>query len=331
VERKYRGYLDHELVHTQKRRRLDEEQTLFGLKNAREELRQLEKMYAEDELVDETEQIVLGRARYDVKRREARYELWKKQRDYGIEFNERPKEKALRRGVALKRTALERFRRDVVIGQRGRRVAALRARRALERRKRSLSRLAADLAGMRVRATVAGILLHGPVEGALARRFAIGAQVSAANPVATIVDPAALVAKLTVPAKRILDVAVGTKARIRFDVAGAEEYDGVVTELDLLPRAGKLQLVVRPDRPLRRELLAAGCKADLVLTETKEALAVPAAAVFRSGGRAFCLMKADGALVPVEVGATDGTHVEITSGLAEGDEVLLPPKPEEKE
>ncbi|KKK80590.1 hypothetical protein LCGC14_2821990, partial [marine sediment metagenome] len=72
------------------------------------------------------------------------------------------------------------------------------------------------------------------------------------------------------------------------------------------------------------------CEVELVLARLKDALSVPIAAVFTEQEKTICYHVRPGGVetVEVKVGRMNDRRVEIISGLAEGDEVLLVP-PEE--
>ena len=64
-------------------------------------------------------------------------------------------------------------------------------------------------------------------------------------------------------------------------------------------------------------------RADVVAGEASNALTLPREAVAWRGGRSF-VRKASGEETEVKTGLADAARIEITSGLAEGDEVALP-------
>ena len=68
-------------------------------------------------------------------------------------------------------------------------------------------------------------------------------------------------------------------------------------------------------------------EARVVLWETERTLKVPVSALFRQGNQWAALVLRDGRaeLVPVEAGRSSGTEVQVSSGLSEGDEVILYP------
>ena len=74
---------------------------------------------------------------------------------------------------------------------------------------RVYARLEHVLGTMVIKAPADGILLHGPLEGALSRAFKPGSQVNAFEAVVSVAKPGDLVLSFTVPAKEILRVKKG--------------------------------------------------------------------------------------------------------------------------
>jgi len=68
-------------------------------------------------------------------------------------------------------------------------------------------------------------------------------------------------------------------------------------------------------------------EARVIVWQSERVLKVPVSAVFRRGTAWSAYVVRDGraALVPVEVGRSSGTETQVTSGLNEGDEVILYP------
>ena len=68
---------------------------------------------------------------------------------------------------------------------------------------------------------------------------------------------------------------------------------------------------------------------EIILAELHDVLSVPIAAVFSEGEDTYCYKKHGGGheRVPVKIGRTSETQVQILSGLDEGDSVLLAPPP----
>jgi HlyD family secretion protein len=113
---------------------------------------------------------------------------------------------------------------------------------------------------------------------------------------------------------------------ITVQALGNKSFDGPVTRtswsLDPATRSLKTEIdVPNPDGLLRPGMYAT---IQLRLDEVANALVVPAAAIVRDGGT-FCCVVEGGAIVrrPVELGLRSGDEIEVKSGLAETDLVVL--------
>jgi len=300
--------------------RKGQEQTV---KNAEEELKQLEKMYEEDELVDDTEMIVMERSRWNLERRRKYRDWWIQARKWTDETTRPRWEEQQDFDLKLKLASLERAREEFRMGAESREMSRAKAERAWSKKKRNIERLEFVLATMEIKAPADGVLLHGPLEGATGRVFKPGTQVSVEAAVISVVTPGDLVVVLTVPAKEGLRLVVGTTVSIQPDAVGAEKFETRIAHRTLLPKGGNYTVRCEVPAGVPAGLLGTAVAAKIVLEETKEVLSVPAAAVFTAGKRSFVL-RADG-LAAVKTGRESGGRVEILEGLAESDEILPAP------
>jgi len=124
-----------------------------------------------------------------------------------------------------------------------------------------------------------------------------------------------------------------TRALITVDAKGAT-FPGYVLKKDVLP--SRQHRWLNPDVKIYSVVVAFDeeipglkpgmtAKVELILDRLEEVLSVPVAAVFTERGETFCYRVTDGkpVRVAVETGKMNPKRVEITSGLLEGDRVLL--------
>lgn len=85
------------------------------------------------------------------------------------------------------------------------------------------------------------------------------------------------------------------------------------------------QVLIDVDNPKRTLMDAMTTQVFFVQEQEKEALSVPLAAVKGRGRNQFVMLKQDDDVVrtPVKVGIKNRTHIQITEGLSEGDEVVV--------
>jgi hypothetical protein len=277
--------------------------------------------------VDDTERIVLRRARWNLRFREVSAKLSKKRRVYSETYEEAAREKRLLREVERRRVALEQARGNAELSAESAAIDLRRAQRGVDRKRRHLERLETDLAGLVTRAPASGILLHGDVEGGIGRRYAPGAQLNAQQAAVTVVDPDAAVAVLNVPAKEVLRVSPGLDVTIEPTATGAASLSGAVTAVAPLPSGGTPRVRCRISGSTPRGLLGHACEGRIVSEKLSDVLTVPLAAVREEDGGTWCLRYrelGDPDRVPVVTGLDDGERVVIRKGLVEGDTVILP-------
>lgn len=165
-----------------------------------------------------------------------------------------------------------------------------------------------------------------PVAGKIvARNARIGAIATAAGqPMFVIVRDAALELRADVAETDLLRLAPGQKARLRA-VGMSDTLTGTVRlvepSIDPVTRLGRARIEIDQDSDLRTGMFV---EAE-ILTAEREALAVPVTAIGSSPDGATVMRVRDGVVerVVVTTGIRDGGMVEIVSGLAAGDQVVL--------
>jgi HlyD family secretion protein len=165
----------------------------------------------------------------------------------------------------------------------------------------------------------------------------LGGQVSAGTTVVTVVDTSELGLVADVDETDVLLVAPGIGADIELDAAPGARYRGVVRSVDVLPgqsARGGVSYRVRLSfdggtfddgrtAPTPRPGMSA--VAHLNVRSARDALAVPAAAVFNADGRDAVWAVRDGKAVrvPVTVGVSGQDLVQVVNGLRSGDRIVV--------
>ena len=238
-----------------------------SLENAREELEQLEKMYRDDDLTEESEEIVLKRARHAVEQAEFRLENTRIQTTRAIEQTipraEVDQEQQLRRAEM----AFESTRRSLDFDLKRRNQEMEAERRKMEDRRKQLDRLRQERKRMVVKAPVTGIVLHGPLNrGALSDKpssLDSGSKLSADQVVLTVAPTEPLRVRLTIPEKQLRHFAAGTRAEVVPDAYPEMRLEAWVESLADVPfAAGKYDcLIAIRGRELPAGLVPAmGCR-----------------------------------------------------------------------
>jgi multidrug efflux pump subunit AcrA (membrane-fusion protein) len=165
----------------------------------------------------------------------------------------------------------------------------------------------------------------------------VGGRVSAGTPVLTVVDISELGLLADVDETDVLLVQPGVTASVELDAAPGARYAATVRSVDVLPttsvRGGvsyRARLSLGTGRygdgrsaPTPRPGMNA--VAHLEVRSARDAVTVPAAAVFNAGGADAVWVVRDGKAVrtPVTVGVAGPDRVQIVSGLGAGDRLVV--------
>jgi RND family efflux transporter MFP subunit len=190
------------------------------------------------------------------------------------------------------------------------------------------SAAAADLAKKKL----ADTHLTAPISGIIARRaIEVGASVSSAQPVFTIVDLDPVRVRVGVPEGDVGRVTEGTAATVRIPALDAS-FVGHVSLIGVAadPATRSYTVEIKVPNPARR--LRAGMVAEATIESGRKvsAMMVPAAAVLHDGGvngtTIVYVLDSEGARVHarrVTTGVARGDSLEITSGITAGDQVVV--------
>jgi hypothetical protein len=309
----------------------------FRLEAEQEELKQLKQMYEEDDLTEETEEIILERQRYSVET--AEFSLKETKRSIA-----KTRETTLPRGAEnlensakAAAIALDKAEKNL---PRELRIAELElqgTRVTLEREKLELDRLKKDGALLEIKADTDGILFHGSLDdgrwvlGDLAKMLVEGGRVPTKRPVLSI---APVTAELPLHARvePALGSALGDGSKVAVSVPGHRDLELVGTVTN--PRGvkqgdGKRPLTIAVEWPEGLTLKPAttvDCVA--VVYENPDAIWIPAKALQASadGGWSVELKMAEGKTErrTVDRGQSTKDRIEILDGLEKGQVIVVP-------
>jgi len=316
----------------------------FNLKRARnsleyteEELRQLEKMYAADEVTEETEAIVLKRARDQLESAEMMVQTAQMSRDHTVNFDiprtdDRTKESSQRRELETARAKIslpEALKRQQIEVEKQRVQHA----RSAER----LKNLTADRERLTVRSPIEGVVYHGKCtrgkfgdSQTLAESLRPAGAVQMNQVLMTVVQPQVMTIRATIPEDQL--------HRLRPGLSGIATPNGFPelklpaslsqwSEIPIGPGSFDATLRVNLDKAVKSIAPGMACKVKLTAYVKKDALLLPASAVLTDeldDHRYVYLLGKDGksSKRDVTVGEKTDKVVEIVKGLAEGDRVL---------
>lgn len=308
-----------------------------SLEYSEEELRQLEKMYAADEVTEETEAIVLKRARDQLESAKMMVESAQITRDHDVNFeiprtDDRIKESSQRRELEIARAKIwlpEMLKRQQIEVEKQR----VQHVRSAER----LKKLVADRERLTVRSPTEGVVYYGKgTRGkfgdsqTLAESLRPQGTVQMNQVLMTVVQPLVMTIRATVPEDQL--------HRLRPGLSGVATPSGFPelklpaslsqwSEIPIAPGSFDATLQVNLDKGVKSIVPGMACKVKLTVSAKKDALLLPASAVLTDemdDHRYVYLLGKDGksAKHDVTVGEKIDKVVEIVKGLAEGDQVL---------
>ncbi|MCW1883944.1 hypothetical protein OKA04_04340 [Luteolibacter flavescens] len=315
------------------------------LEAAQEELKQLKMMYDADDLTEQTEEIILKRQEYAVKSAELdlkhaelatkrSLEVLMPRRAEGLETDAKSTAIDLEKAEKNLPRALENARLDLEAG----RIGAARA-------KQDLAEMEKDAGLLELKAPEDGVFYYGSLDegrwtlGELARSLVKGGKVPFVRPFASVVPAEPdlqLIAHVDEATARTLAKPLkgSLTAAGREDVALTATLETIAT----IPAAdGKYRVDLTPEWPEDEKLefpadlnVAAGMNFEcrFVVYHADQAITLPAKALQPAEGGAWTVQvkSADGKATPRPVvrGRVSGDKIEITSGLENGQVVVIP-------
>ena len=304
------------------------------LKYSREELRQLEKMYKDKDLTEETEEMILQRTRFEVESGEFNLRRAGIDTETALTFEVPRKEAALKDATEKAKLALEKTRATAGLALEQKRLALKKAERDRVEALRKMRDLQQDRAGIPLKAPRSGIVYYGRqhdgawTTAAVAAKALVGQGVPVGDLVFTVVDPERVAFRVKVDEKDLHLLAAGLKGRV--ELAGFPDAEGAIAleSATMVPRDGKVDArfaVTVPAggvKPLPGMTGSARCQ----VYSRPDAVTLLSTAIFRDddGKKIVWLPGKDGAAAEkrvVRTGRTSGGKTEILEGVAAGDVV----------
>lgn len=193
-----------------------------------------------------------------------------------------------------------------------------------------------DLANTTIKAPLGGVVMEVAYQSAAsgasrnsADPLSVGDAISPNSGWITIADPSQVELRVLVDETDIAQVRPGLPARVTADALEGEAFEGRVT--NIAPSGVLSDGVVTFDVTISvadpKGLLKGGMTtdADIVVVHRPGVLTLPRQAVTQRNGSAMVRVAQDGArFQKVQTGFMTDTHIEIVSGLSEGQTVLIP-------
>jgi len=166
-----------------------------------------------------------------------------------------------------------------------------------------------------------------PIAGTISRRHVtIGAMVSSATPIVTVVSNTPMIVDAQVSERDVTRIRRGLAVDVTIDSLPGEKFTGrimrIAPTLDAQTRNGMVEIEI-PNRggTLKGEMFA---RLMLNLASTRETLLIPRDALIYRGDQpgVFTIEEEKAKYVPLETGLTSEDKVEVLKGLKEGEVVV---------
>ena len=330
-------------------RPFDVKATEFYLKSARltleyeqEELRQLEKMYKADDITEETEAIVLQRARDTVERAKFTLESAQLKRDYAMKYDLPRKDVTMKEST--QRTLLQSEKSQIVLplALRRQRLELDKLRWQQSQNEAKLKRLQADRERATVLSPIDGIVYYGKLtrgkpadSAAMEGTLRPGGAIQPNQTLMTVVAPRPMFVRATVPESDLRDLRPGLKG-----IATPEGYPdlhlpaALDTTSDIPVSPGVFDARFGVDLKGETKLLVPGmsCKVKATTYLKRDVLTVPPSAIvddeIDNQKHSVEVLEKDGTTKsrPVVLGRKTDKRVEIVAGLVGGEKVVTEPE-----
>lgn len=307
----------------------------FYLESAKDELKQLQKMYRDKDLTEETEELVLKRYKQAVEQAEFRLRQTKVQAERTVAVDLPRREAAAKDTVVKAELALVRARDVQPLALRQKQLALAKLRYENAKAKDRLADLEADRAALAVKAPADGLAYHGrsvrgqwlaPV-GPPGPSLLPGGTVVPGDVFLTVVNPARLTVRADAEEKELAGLKPGLAGRVAPTAFPDKKLPAKLTRVAAAPQGGRFEVRAGfAGEPPAGVVPGMTCTVRFVTDRKDEALTVPASAVCDDGEGGECVYLPGGSGRPakraVKVGPPVGDRVEVLAGLAEGDEIL---------
>ncbi len=217
--------------------------SLASLENAQEELKQLEQMYKEDDLTEESEEIVLKRAKQAVESAQFRLESTEIQIqrmvDQGI-----PRQTADPRGItSAGRDGLSKVDHELNLARQRREIELAQAKDKFEQQEKDLVELKEERKRMVLTSPIDGIALHGKLNrgrlGDKPSTLETGSKVTNKQVLITVVDPKRLqIRAVDLDEKELGVVKEGVDCKVTIQAFPELKATGTVKSISMVPYAG---------------------------------------------------------------------------------------------
>ena len=310
--------------------------------NTLEELIQLEKMYEGDDLIEETEEIILKRQRHAVASAKLSLERAQIAHDRAMSVNLARQEESAQRKLVRSELSTEKATQNVELALKQKQLEHTKQEIKRDRQEEKMAKLQQDRESMILHAPAAGTVYYGQcVDGKWSKIDSVRAKlrphgkVQANEIIMTIVGEGPTFVQTRVAESNRPNLLPGMNATVKFVALGEGRVEGRVESISpTLVSEGKFAMELTLTDNGRIEGLTPGmsCKIKLVPYANRNAILVPQSAVLVDAWddqiQSVFLVDDEGKEEKhsIETGHKKGDRIEILDGLEPGDRILLDAK-----
>lgn len=335
AEEDFKRYTDIEREHTKKSSEFQLKSQMQWLEYSREELKQLQKMYRDKDLTEETEEMILKRQRHQIEQLEFAIESLKLHQEREATLDLPRRDQSMKDNLQKQTLAWQKSQSTLPLEMNQKRVTLQKHEIDRTKNEERLQDLETDRAAMVFRAPRDGIVYHGQadraqwntasVSGHLKRNGSIQPKEVFMTVVAT--KPVSLHAD--VEEKDLQSLKEGLAGQAVPVAFASMKLPCRVKSVSMVPRsAGSFETRIALDIPDNVDTVVPGmvANAKFVTYRKDNAVLVPTSAIFQDEGSdaSYVLVFKDGKPVrtDVEIGKASGSKTEVLKGLTSGTEIL---------
>jgi HlyD family secretion protein len=335
AEEDFKRYTDIERAHQLKSAEQQLKSQQQWLEYSQEELKQLQKMYRDKDLTEETEEIILKRQRNQIEQLEFAIETLKQQQEREKLLDRPRRDQAMKDGLEKQNLAWLKAQSSLPKELQQKRLALQKQEIERARTEERHKHLEEDRASMILRAPIDGIVYHGHADrgqwntASISSRLKQNGVIQPKEVVMTVVATRPLFVRADVEEKELHSLSAGQTGQAVLVGFPKQKLSARLKSLSLVPRtAGTFEALIDIDIPDDVQTVLPGMTVNVKLTtyQNESAVLVPTTAIFHDEGSDFSyvLVKADKSPVrtEVETGHVTGSKTEVVHGLTEGTEIL---------
>jgi len=303
----------------------------FNLDYSRDELKQLQKMYKDKDLTEETEEMVLKRQKHSLEMAEYSSKQSKIFAEQSLKVTLPRREITARDAATKAEIALLRAKDSLPLAFNLKKLGFEKLKYEEAKSRERLNDLQVDRAALTVTAPADGIAYYGrSIRGNWSggANLIPGGTVQPGEVFVTVVAPSPLTVRAEVDEKDLRGLKAGLEGKATATAFPDAPFAVKVNRVGAAPLGGKFELRLDIDGAAAGVVPGMTCSVRLVTAQRKDALSLPSSAVFADDGDepsnfVYLPNKSDKVLKrSVKVGSTFADRVEIIEGLKLGEEVL---------